>query len=401
MVFHGPNFPCSPGVYLIQTNVGYYVGSSENLSARRITHESRLRRKSAKLSKAWADRWDDIKFVIWHVAEVTDDVKQAREKEQEIINNVCGTQFCLNSTRATAIARPNAKPCYWNGKLYPSISAAANESVLAFEAIKKGVNGKYLGDDDYIDSLPIGVQMRCRNKKIEFNGKLFDSLKDACEHSEWSFDMFRRAVIVHGCKTEDEINNVFGVTWNGKNHRNFQCAAEQSELNAEQIGKYYQLGVRSDAEYEVKKKERLEKARKKSADSLRKMFGKTTIWEGVEYACISDAYKSYANPRNIGVHQFGKYILRGWTCEADVKLKKRGRKKTVTTVLDKKPQKIKKPLGVNTIWEGVEYNSISEAFRAYDNPRNITLTAFSNYLKRGWTCEADVKFKKRGRKKND
>jgi len=329
MLFHGPNFPCSPGVYVIQTNVGYYVGSSENLAARRITHESRLRRKSAKLSKAWADRWDEIKFVIWHVAEVTDDVKQAREKEQEIINNVCGTQFCLNATRATAIARPNAKPCYWNGKLYPSISAAANESVLAFEAIKKGVNGKYLGDDDYIDSLPIGLQMKCRNEKIEFNGKLFDSLKDACEHSEWSTDMFRRAITVHGCKTEDEINKVFGVTWNGKNYRNFECAAEQSELKATQIGKYYQQGVRSDAEFEAKKKKRMQEGKEKIA------------------------------------------------------------------------QIIREKMGVNTTWEGVKYNSISEAFRAYDNPRNITLTAFSNYLKRGGTCEADVKFKKRGRKKND
>lgn len=329
MLFHGPNFPCSPGVYVIQTNVGYYVGSSENLAARRITHESRLRRKSAKLSKAWADRWYEIKFVIWHVAEVTDDVKQAREKEQEIINNVCGTQFCLNATRATAIARPNAKPCYWNGKVYPSISAAVNESVLGFHAIKKGINGKYLSDSDYLQSLPIGVQMKCRNEKIEFNGKLFDSLKDACKHSEWSSDMFRRAITVHGCKTEDEINRVFGVTWNGKNYRNFQCAAEQSELKAEQIGKYYQQGVRSDAEFEAEKTKRMQEGREKTAQSIREK------------------------------------------------------------------------MGVNTTWEGVEYNSISEAFRAYDNPRNITLTAFSNYLKRGWTCEADVKFKKRGRKKND
>lgn len=327
MVFYGPNFPSRPGVYVIQTNVGYYIGSSENLAARRRTHESRLRRKSAKLSKAWADRWDEIKFVIWHVAEVTGDVKQARKKEQQMINNVCGTLFCLNATRATAIARPNAKPCYWNGKVYPSISAAQNESVLGFHAIKKGVKAKYLGDDDYIESLSIGIQMKCRNEKIEFNGKLFDSLKNACEHSEWSFDMFRRAITVHGCKSEDEINKVFGVTWNGKNYRNFQCAAEESKLSSQQIGKYYQQGVRSDIDFETKKKQRIEQGRKKSAASLQKKCGKITIWEGVEYSTITDAYKAYDNPRNIGVYQFGKYIERGWTCEADVKLKKRGRKK--------------------------------------------------------------------------
>jgi predicted GIY-YIG superfamily endonuclease len=327
MVFYGPSFPRSPGVYVIQTNVGYYVGSSENLAARRKTHESRLRRKSAKLSKAWANHWGNLKYVIWHLAEVTGNIEEAREKEQEIINNVCGTKFCLNATRATAIARPKAKPCYWNGKVYPSISAAENESVLAFHAIKKGINGKYLGDDDYLQSLPIGVQMKCRNEKTEFNGKMHDSLKEACEHSEWSHNMFRRAITVHGCKTEDEINKVFGVTWNGKNYRNFQLAAEESELKAEQIGKYYQQGVRSDAEFEAEKTKKMQEGREKSAQILREKIGVNTIWEGVEYNSISEAYRNYDNPRNVTLTAFSKYLKRGWSCEADVKFKKRGRKK--------------------------------------------------------------------------
>jgi hypothetical protein len=169
--------------------------------------------------------------------------------------------------------------------------------------------------------------MKCRNEKIEFNGKLFDSIKEACRHSEWSLDMFRRAVIVHGCKSEDEINKVFGVTWNGRNYRDFQRAAEQSQLKADQIGKYYQQGVRSDDEYEAEKKKRINNGKKKSADSIREKLGKNTVWEGVLFNSISEAYRSYDNPRNITLTAFSKYIKRGWTCEADVKFKKRGRKK--------------------------------------------------------------------------
>jgi len=311
----------------MQSNVGYYVGSSENLALRRRLHESRLQRKSKKLSKAWVKNWEEIKFVIWHLADVTETVKEARKREQEILNLVYGTGFCLNSTSATGIARPKAKPCYWNGKLYPSISSAANDSKLNFHAIKKGLEKKYLGDDDYIRDLPIGLQMKCRNEKIEFNGKLFDSIKEACRHSDWSLDMFRRAVIVHGCKSEGEINKVFGVTWNGRNYRDFQRAAEQSQLKADQIGKYYQQGVRSDDEYEAEKKKRINDAKKKSADSIREKLGKNTVWEGVLFNSISEAYRSYDNPRNITLTAFSKYIKRGWTCEADVKFKKRGRKK--------------------------------------------------------------------------
>ncbi len=173
------------------------------------------------------------------------------------------------------------------------------------------------------------MRMKCRNEKIEFNGKTFNSLKEACRYSEWSFGMFSRAVTVHACKSEDEINKVFGVNWNGKYYKNYQRAAEQSTLKDFQIGKYYQKGVRSDAEFEAEKTKRKEEGKQKSAKTIREK------------------------------------------------------------------------IGIHTIWEGVKFNSISEAYRAYDNPRNITLTAFTNYLKRGWTCEADVKFKKRGRKKND
>lgn len=399
MVFHGNKFPSSPGVYIIQTNVGYYIGSSENLAARRSTHESRLKRKSKKLSNSWVNCWDDLRFVIWHVAEITNDIAQARKKEQEIIKKALGTQFCLNSTSAVAVARPKAQPCFWNGKLYPSISAAANESKLNFHAIKRGLEKKYLGDDDYIQDLPIGIQMKIRNDKIEFNGMFFDSLKEACDHSEWSRDMFARAVTIHGCKTEDEINQVFGVHWNGKYYKDYQRAAEESTLNAVQIGRYYQKGVRSDSEFEEKKTRRIQEGREKSATAIRRRWSKVTVWEGVEYPSRAEAYKSYSNPRNISIHQFSNYLNRGWVCEADVKLKKRGRKKTLKVSSPKKPKKIRKQIGVTTIWEGVEYISISEAYRAYDNPRNITLTAFSNYIKRGWTCEADVKFKKRGRKK--
>jgi hypothetical protein len=327
MFFTGPKFPSSPGVYVIQTNVGYYVGSSENLAARRITHESRLRRKSQKLSKSWANCWDDLKFVIWHVAEITNDIEQARKKEQEIIKNAFGTQFCLNSTRAVAIARPKAQSCFWNGKRYPSISSAENESVLNFHQIKKGLLNSYLSDYDYIESLPIGLQMKCKKEKIEFNGKLFETLKAACKHSEWSFEMFKRALIVHGCKTEDEINKVFGVMWNGKNYRNFQCAAEQSEFSAVQIGKYYQQGIRSDAQFEAEKNKRIEEGKQKSAKTIREKIGIHTIWEGVKFNSISEAYRAYDNPRNITLTAFTKYLKRGWTCEADVKFKKRGRKK--------------------------------------------------------------------------
>lgn len=327
MVFYGPSFPRSPGVYVIQTNVGYYVGSTENLAARRITHESRLRRKSQKLSKSWASCWDNLKFVIWHVAEITNDIEQARKKEQEIIKNAFGTQFCLNSTRAVAIARPKAQPCFWNGKLYPSISSAANDSILAFHAIKKAVSNKYLSDEDYLQDLPIGVQMKCRNEKIEFNGKMHDSLKEACEHSEWSSDMFRRAITIHGCKTEDEINKVFGITWNGKNYKNHQLASNESILTTLQIGQYYQQGVRSDDEYFKFKKKRIEEAKQKLATYVREELGKNTVWEGVEYNSISEAYRAYDNPRNVTLTSFSKYVKRGWTCEADVKFKKRGRKK--------------------------------------------------------------------------
>jgi hypothetical protein len=327
MIFQGVDFPNEPGVYVMQSNVGYYVGSSENLALRRRLHESRLQRKSKKLSKAWVKNWEEIKFVIWHLADVTETVKEARKREQEILDLVYGTGFCLNSTSATGIARPKAKPCYWNGKLYPSISSAANDSKLNFHAIKKGLEKKYLGDDDYIRDLPIGLQMKCRNEKIEFNGNLFDSIKEACRHSEWSLDMFRRAVIVHGCKSEDEINKVFGVTWNGRNYRDFQRAAEQSQLKADQIGKYYQQGVRSDDQYEAEKKKRINDGKKKSADSIREKLGKNTVWEGVSFNSISEAYRSYDNPRNITLTAFSKYIKRGWTCEADVKFKKRGRKK--------------------------------------------------------------------------
>lgn len=327
MFFYGPNFPSTPGVYVIQTNMGYYVGSTENLAARRITHESRLRRKSRKLSKSWASCWDDLKFVIWHVAEITNDVEQARKKEQEIIKNAFGTQFCLNSTRAVAIARPKAKPCFWNGKLYPSISSAANESILAFHAIKKAVSNKYLSDEDYLQDLPIGVQMKCRNEKIEFNGKTFNSLKEACRYSEWSIDMFSRAVTIHGCKSEDEINKVFGVNWNGKYYKNFQRAAEESTLNDVQIGKYYQKGVRSDAQFEEEKTKRIQRGQEKTAQIVREKMGVNTIWESVQYNSISEAYRAYDNPRNITLTAFSKYLKRGWTCEADVKFKKRGRKK--------------------------------------------------------------------------
>jgi hypothetical protein len=327
MIFQGVDFPNEPGVYVMQSNVGYYVGSSENLALRRRLHESRLQRKSKKLSKAWVKNWEEIKFVIWHLAEVTETVKEARKREQEILDLVYGTGFCLNSTSATGIARPKAKPCYWNGKLYPSISSAANDSKLNFQAIKKGLEKKYLGDDDYIQDLPIGLQMKCRNEKIEFNGKLFDSIQAACNHSEWSRSMFYRAITIHGCKTEDEINKVFGVTWNDRNYKNFQSAAEQSKLKSAEIAKYYQLGVRSDIEYEKEKAKRIREARVKSADVIRKKLGKKTVWEGVLFNSISEAYRSYDNPRNITLTAFSKYIKRGWTCEADVKFKKRGRKK--------------------------------------------------------------------------
>ena len=55
--------------------------------------------------------------------------------------------------------------------------------------------------------------------------------------------------------------------------------------------------------------------------------------------------------------------------------------------------------GREVLWNGVVHVSVSEAYRAWDNPKNQTITSFRNHLAKGCKCDADIEYNSPGRPK--
>jgi predicted GIY-YIG superfamily endonuclease len=318
MTFEGQEFPMEPGVYRITCASGYYIGSSVDLRARRITHESRFARKGSKSSTKLYQELRKSGWAQWSIIATCRSVKEARKLEKRLIEKNIEDPRCLNSSKAVAIACPKPISITWNGKVYRSKSECERESAYSIKAIDKAIKQGFLSDADIAEN---NYQVKANAMKKEhggyvWNGQVYTSLEKAAEESSYGRTMIRR-YYAYGFRSDYDIDMANTVTWNGRIFKDLHGAVKESGMRYQTLCKWYNNGARSNEEVDMMRAESQAKPKK----------GKEVEWNGKHYPSVAAAYKEWDNPKGICVAMFGKYISRGAVSDDTIVLKKRGRKK--------------------------------------------------------------------------
>ena len=208
-----------------------------------------------------------------------------------------------------------------------------------------------------------------------WNGAVYDSLAAAARESAFNVTTISD-YIKKGYMSDVDIrdSNGFGylhyyrhyfggIEWNGALHKCFGEAAKTSNMSRESVRKWYKLGCRSDKDV--------------------KQMGTKIYWEGKVYYSFMDAYQS--SGVEVAKTTFAKWISRGHQSLADVHAAEAERKA--------QPKK-----GKEVIWNGVVYPSVTQAYKAWSNPNNLTIAAFGKYVLQGAVSDDTIVKRKRGRK---
>ena len=190
-----------------------------------------------------------------------------------------------------------------------------------------------------------------------WNGAVYESLSAAARESAFDVTTISRYIKM-GYMSDVDIrdSNGFafihyyrhyfgGIEWNGALHKCFVEAAKTAKMSPASVYKWYKLGCRSTKDV--------------------KEMGTKIYWEGKLYYSLVEAYKS-VDP-DVVQSTFAKWISRGYQSLEDVHAAEAARKE--------QPKK-----GKEVIWNGVVYPSVTQAYKAWSNPNNLTIAAFGKYV---------------------
>jgi hypothetical protein len=153
-----------------------------------------------------------------------------------------------------------------------------------------------------------------------------------------------------------------GIEWNGALHKSFKEAAKSSKMSRESVVKWHKLGCRSDKDV--------------------KQMGTKIYWDGKVYYSLMEAFQS--SGIDVSKATFAKWINRGHQSLADVHASEAVRRAQPKT-------------GRQVLWNGVVYPSVTQAYKAWGNPDNLTVTSFVKYINRGAVSDETIVKQKRGR----
>ncbi len=189
----------------------------------------------------------------------------------------------------------NAKrPCMWNDKHYPSISAAALDLGVSGPCLIYRLNKGYTCDDDLQHR---GYAQDVVRKKTIWNGVEYSSRVEAAHANNKSLTVLNYQLNKHHSSDNDIYQS---VTWNGITYNSYKEAAKALGITSSTLYRRISRGYTSDNDVRT--------------------HNEAVIWNDKEYSSAVTLAKALGISPQAVRQRFEK----GYTCDEDMKWTRKG-----------------------------------------------------------------------------